>query len=273
MHLSSKFVLEARGLSKSFTLGNWWQKKFSVRALNNIDFVLRPGSTLAVVGESGSGKTTLAMCLVGLEDMDAGEIALNGTWFQSLPKPERILAQRKIQLVFQDSAGALNPSMSALEIIEEPMLIRGGISRPERQAIVEELMKQVGLSPKWKTRFPNEFSGGQRQRLAIARALVLQPTVLILDEVFVGLDLSIRGQIANLLLDLQQLHGLSYICISHDMALVGQIADTVAVLDRGRVVESGSPRELFRKRQWRISTTVAQPSRTKNLAFCARSGA
>jgi ABC-type glutathione transport system ATPase component len=272
MYTSSEFVLEARRLSKTFTLGKWWQRKFSVRALDNVDLTLRHGSTLAVVGESGSGKTTLAMCLVGLECPDAGEIALNGTCLQSLQKSARILAQRKIQLVFQDSAGALNPRMSALEIVEEPLLIRGESRRSERQAVAEEMIERVGLSLKWKTRLPHEFSGGQRQRLAIARALVLQPTVLILDEVFVGLDLSIRGQIANLLLDLQQQHGLSYICISHDMALVGQIADEVVVLDRGRVVENGSPRELFSRRRWRISTIMASPP-TQNLAFGARSGA
>jgi ABC-type glutathione transport system ATPase component len=237
MSSAAEFVLEVRGLRKTFTQGWWWQRKFQRRVLENVNLTLRPAATLALVGRSGCGKTTLAMCLVGLETPDAGEIFLDGINLQALDKAATVLARRGIQLVFQDSSGALNPRMSAIEIVEEPMLISGPWSRNERRDLASAMMERVGLSPDWGRRMPHEFSGGQRQRLAIARALVLQPKVLILDEIFVGLDLSIQGQIANLLLDLQQFQKLSYICISHNFALVGQIADTIAFMEEGQIVE------------------------------------
>ena len=226
-------VLEVRGLSKTYTQGRWWQRKLHCRALDNVSFTLRSGTTLGIVGKSGSGKTTLAMCIVGLEQPDEGQILLNGK-----PRHSQVVSPEEIQLVFQDSAGALNPRMSALEIIAEPLLISKRFNRTVRLARVCETMERVGISPAWKDRLPHEFSGGQRQRLAIARALILEPQLLILDEVFVGLDLSIRGQIANLLLELQGTKDLSYICISHDLAFVHQFADAVAVMDRGRLVHT-----------------------------------
>ena len=254
MPSSSELVLEVRGLSKTYTQGHWWQKKFHRHALNEVSLTLPAGKTLALFGKSGSGKTTLAMCLVGLERPDEGEIFLEGTDLSSLPRPARMIAQREIQLIFQDSAGALNPRMSAAEIIEEPRLIRGQHYSQERRVAVDTMMEQVGISPRWKHRFPHEFSGGQRQRLAIARALVLHPKVLILDEVFVGLDLSIQGQIANLLLELQQAHGLSYLCISHNLSLVGQIADEIVEMDRGRILRPGS--DISKKKQTSSLTTA-----------------
>jgi ABC-type glutathione transport system ATPase component len=263
MRPSPEFVLEARCLSKTYTQGRWWQRKFHCRALNNVSLALRPGRTLALVGASGCGKTTLAMCIVGLENPDVGEILLNGMSLRSLNKSAQMLARREIQLIFQDSAGALNPRMSAIHIVEEPLLIRGQCSRVERLEFALTMMEQVGISSNWMDRLPHEFSGGQRQRLAIARALVLKPRVLILDEVFVGLDLSIQGQIANLLLDLQQTAGLSYICISHNLAIAGQIADTIAVMDQGRIVEHGSTEEFFNRRQhFNITSLSSAPGRS-----------
>jgi ABC-type dipeptide/oligopeptide/nickel transport system ATPase subunit len=273
MDSNPHFAIEARGLWKTYTQGKWWQKQFHCRALEDVNFALDPGSVLAVTGESGSGKTTLAMCLVGLEVPDAGEVLLNGINLHSLKKSSKVEAQRQIQLIFQDSAGALNPRMSAIEIVEEPLLIRGECSRSERSAIAERMLESVGVSPKWKHRLPREFSGGQRQRLAIARALVLKPSVLILDEIFVGLDLSIRGQIANLLLDIKELQRLSYICISHDLALVSQFADTVAVMDRGRIVAHGKPQELLDELRRPMPAGGMQSPPTHNLAFGAHSGA
>jgi oligopeptide transport system ATP-binding protein len=242
----AQFMLEVRGLCKTFTQGRWWQKKFHHPALDNVNLALRPNNTLALVGESGCGKSTLAMCLVGLEEPDAGEILLDGRHLRSLDRSWGIHRPREIQLVFQDTGGALNPRMSAIEIVEEPLLIRGQCSRRERRDVAFAMMERVGISPKWAQRKPQAFSGGQRQRLAIARALVLQPRVLILDEIFVGLDLSIRGQVANLLLDLQQSHGLSYICISHDLLLVSQMADMIAVMEQGQIVEQVTPQEWAR---------------------------
>jgi ABC-type glutathione transport system ATPase component len=245
MHALTGFVLEVRGLSKTFTQGHWWRTQFHYRALDNVSLQLSPKTTLALVGKSGCGKTTLAMCLVGLEQPDAAEIYLDGTNVLDLDNPLAIAARREIQLIFQDSSSALNPHMSAAEIVEEPLQIRGRYTRKQRAEIAAAMMEQVGLSAKWADRKPSEFSGGQRQRLAIARALTLQPKVLILDEIFVGLDLSIQGQIANLLLDLQQSCGLSYICISHNLALVSEIADTVLIMDKGQIVERRMPNDLL----------------------------
>jgi peptide/nickel transport system ATP-binding protein len=244
MSARSEFVLEAKGLSKTYQQGRWWQRKFSSRALENVSLALRPGATLALTGESGSGKTTLARCLVGLEHADAGTIIFEGTDLSTLAKPARIALQRQIQLIFQDSADALSPRMSAAEIVEEPLRIQAQLSPRERAAMVEAMMERVGISARWKRRRPDEFSGGQRQRLAIARALVVKPKVLVLDEVFVGLDLSIQGQIANLLLEFQRAQGLSYLCISHNSALVSQIADEIVVIDHGQIVERPSLRDF-----------------------------
>jgi peptide/nickel transport system ATP-binding protein len=266
-------VLEVQGLSKTYTQGHWWQRKFHRLALNNVSLALGASSTLAVVGKSGSGKTTLAMCLVGLERPDTGDILLQGRNLRELSKLERAEAQKQIQLIFQDSASALNPRMSAAQIVEEPLFIRGQHGRAELCEIAETMMERVGISPKWKHRLPREFSGGQRQRLAIARALVVKPKVLILDEVFVGLDLSIQGQIANLLLDLQHTQGLSYICIAHNLALVSRFADKILVIDDGRIVKVASPEEL-RESAPELS---ALSSRTRQFcnqsALKARSGA
>lgn len=246
MSSRSEFVLEVKGLSKTYTQGQWWQKKFHCRALDDVSLTLRPGETLAVVGKSGAGKTTLAMCLAGLERPDAGSILLEGENLCSLGKDARATVRGEIHLIFQDSAGALNPRMSAAEIVEEPLVIRGQHNRSQRSDLAEAMMEQVGISPKWKSRLPHEFSGGQRQRLAIARSLVLRPKVLLLDEIFVGLDLSIQGQIANLLLDLQHTHGLTYLSISHDLGLVSQIADRIVVMDRGRLLKQLDAQELCR---------------------------
>jgi peptide/nickel transport system ATP-binding protein len=247
MDSSYQFVLEVRNLSKTFTQGRRWQKQFHRHTLEHVNLALQRGTTLGLVGESGCGKTTLAMCVVGLERLDAGEIFFNGKNLQALDKPERTNARREIQLIFQDSSGALNPHMTAVEIVEEPLLLRGGSSRAERRELAAAMMERVGIPPNWKDRLPHQFSGGQRQRLAIARALVLKPSVLILDEVFAGLDLSIRGQIANLLLDLQESQGLSYICISHNLALIGQFADTIALMNQGRIVEQMTAQELLER--------------------------
>jgi ABC-type glutathione transport system ATPase component len=272
MHSSSEFALEARELRKTYTQGGLWQRKLHCRALDGVSFTLKTGSTLGMVGESGSGKTTVAMCLVGLEVPDAGDVFVRGVNLQLLQKPDRIAARREIQLIFQDSAGALNPRMSAVEIIEEPLLIRGQNTQTERRDVANDMMEKVGLSAGWGHRRPNELSGGQRQRLAIARALVLTPRVLILDEVFAGLDLSIQGQIANLLLDLQQAHQLSYICISHDLHFTAQFADTIAVMSQGRIVELESAKTLSAKFQ-RRGRAVSIPTPEKGSALAAHSGA
>jgi oligopeptide transport system ATP-binding protein len=238
-------VLEARGLCKTYVQGKLWQKKRRYLALENVSLAIRPATTVALVGESGCGKTTLAKCLVGLETLDGGEVLLAGRRIELQDRRALRAARKEIQLIFQDSASALNPRMSAIEIVEEPLLIRASHSRLERRVLAEEMLENVGISQRWKDRKPQEFSGGQRQRIAIARALTVEPRVLILDEIFAELDISIKGEIANLLLGLQQSRGLSYLCISHDLSIATQIADEVAVMDRGRIVRQGSPQEVF----------------------------
>jgi ABC-type glutathione transport system ATPase component len=267
MGAAPEFVLEVRSLSKTFTQGRRWQKRSHCRALQDITFSLAPKETLGLIGRSGAGKTTLALCLVGLETPDAGEIFVNGVNPQSLDRQSASSLRREIQLIFQDSSAALNPRMSAIEIVEEPLLIRGEFTRSQRRDLAVAMMERVGVSPSWAHRLPHTFSGGQRQRLAIARALVLRPKVLILDEIFVGLDLSIQGQIANLLLDLQRSNSLSYICISHNPGLVGQIADKIAVMEEGRMVEPTTPEVLSRRE---ISGEI---SGARETAIGAHSGA
>lgn len=269
---AANIVLDASGLCKTFVQGRWWQKHFCRHALDNVRFSLRKGETLGLVGRSGCGKTTLAMCLVGLEQLDDGEIVLDGQNLQTLDKSSAAAARRGIQLIFQDSSSALNPRMTAMEIVEEPLLICGRYARKERWDVAAAMMERVGISPKWSSRLPSEFSGGQRQRLAIARALVLRPKVLILDEILVGLDLSIQNQIANLLTELQRAHGLSYLCISHDLRFVSQIADTIAVMDDGRIVEEISPSELFAS-ALRSSPDLSPNSQPRPFALGLSSGA
>lgn len=258
MDSTTQFVLEARALSKTYTQGRWWQRKFHCHALDNVSLTLRPAETLALVGESGCGKTTLAMCLVGLEKPDAGEVLVNGATLQRPPRSEQSFPQREVQLIFQDSTGALNPRMPSIEIVEEPLLILGR-PRFERRTAALVMMERVGIPSHWKDRLPHELSGGQRQRLAVARALVLDPKVLILDEVFVGLDLSIQAQVANLLLDLQEERGLSYMCISHNLALAGQLAHRIAVMHQGRIVKEGSADEFLK---YSNNSMAATPSKS-----------
>jgi len=265
-------LLEVQGLCKAYTRARWWQHQFRVRALEDVDLVLKAGSTLALVGESGSGKTTLAMCLVGLEQPDAGSIRFEGKSLLGLGRTERIAARRDIQLIFQDSADALSPRMSTAGIIEEPLLVRGQWRSKARAERVLEAMEQVGLSPFLKDRRSNELSGGQRQRVAIARALVLRPKLLILDEALTGLDLSIQGQIANLLLDLQISQGLSYLYISHNLELVARIADEVAIIREGRVVEQAKPSEMFAHSQRPHIQALWPPALTGERTFDANPG-
>jgi peptide/nickel transport system ATP-binding protein len=221
------------------------RKKFVVDALTDVDLEIAPGCLTALVGESGSGKSTLASCLGMLEKPDRGEIWFEGSKVSFANSRELTALRPKIQMVFQDSAGALNPRFSAAQIIAEPLEIQGLESGARLRARACGLMEEVGLSPDAASRSPLEFSGGQRQRLAIARAIALKPTFLILDESLSGLDLATQAQILNLLLDLQTSHSLTYLLISHDLSLVGQVADFVAVMHHGKIVEQGNRQHVF----------------------------
>lgn len=234
-HLSKRYIQRAP----------FSRKKFVIDALTEVDFEIAPGSLTALVGESGSGKSTLAACLAMLEKPDAGEVWFKGHEVSRLSSRELSPLRPRIQMVFQDSAGALNPRFSAAEIIAEPLEIQSRESPKQRKTRACELMEEVGLSPDWADRGPLEFSGGQRQRLTIARAIALKPSFLILDEALSGLDLATQAQILDLLGDLRTAHDLTYLLISHDLNLVGEIADFIAVMHKGRIVEQGQRQEIL----------------------------
>jgi ABC-type glutathione transport system ATPase component len=240
-----------------------------VDAISEVDFEIAAGQTLALVGESGSGKSTVARCVTRLERPDSGQILIQGTDIANLHTSELISFRSGIQMVFQDAATSMNPRFSALQAIEEPLLIQEktshiGSNRGARRDLVSTLMKEVGLSADWMHRSILHFSGGQCQRIALARALALRPQLLVLDEALSGLDLSTQAQIANLLQDLQAEHALTYLLISHDLALTAWLADMIAVMSGGRIVEVGPTQQI-----------VCNPSHaaTKQLLASAQSAA
>lgn len=237
-------LLRVRNLSKSYVRGNLWRGRVPVEAAQDVAFELDQARTLAIIGASGSGKSTVARCVAGLERPDAGEVWIDGTDIAQLGSRELRPFRSLVQMIFQDAATSMNPRFSAAEVIEEPLLLKGQ-GRAERRVVAEVLIQKVGLSAEWLERSVMEFSGGQRQRLAIARALTLRPKLLVLDEAWCGLDLSMQAQIANLLLDLQAEHSLSYLLISHDLALVRGMADATAVMSQGRIVECGSTQQII----------------------------
>ena len=237
-------LLRVENLSKNYVRGNLWRGRVPVRAAQEINFEIGEGRTLALVGASGSGKSTVAKCVARLEKPGSGQIWIEGTDIASLSSRDLRPFRSKIQMIFQDAVTSMNPRFSAVEVIEEPLLLQGRLAK-ERREIAATLMKEVGLPAEALDRSVMEFSGGQRQRIAIARALTLQPKLLILDEALSGLDLSTQARIANLLLDLQPAHSLSYLLISHDLALVARMADEVAVMSGGRIVERGVTQQII----------------------------
>jgi len=248
------------------------RKKFVIEALIGVSLEITQGSVVGLVGESGSGKSTLASCMALLEKPDSGTIWFAGREI-SHNRQELSHLRPKIQMVFQDSAGALNPRFSAVEIIAEPLRVQHRGTETACRARARELMEEVGLSPDWCDRRPLEFSGGQRQRIAIARAIALQPSLLILDESLSGLDLSTQAQMLNLLLDLRAAHSLTYVLISHDLGLIGQVADFIAVMQQGRIVEQGTHDQVLRNSQHAYTRQLLGSSRVLETAFrAARAG-
>ncbi len=237
---SSGALLRVWGLRKKYVRRDAvWRKSVPVVAVRGVDFEIPAGKTLALVGSSGSGKSTVARCVARLERPDAGEIRMGDVDIAELGNRDLLRFRTEIQMVFQDAVTSMNPRFSAAEIIEEPLLIQRRGNNAARRSRARELMNEVGLSPNSADRLAMEFSGGQRQRLAIARSLALQPKLLVLDEALSGLDLSTQAQIANLLLELQAAHSLTYLLISHDLPLVARLADSIAVMSAGQIVEQG----------------------------------
>ncbi|CCG89066.1 dipeptide ABC transporter ATP-binding subunit DppF [Erwinia piriflorinigrans] len=245
-HDKSTLLMQAIDLKKHYPVkkGLFGQQQL-VKALDGISFDLERGKTLAVVGESGCGKSTLGRLLTMIETPTEGQLFYQGQdLLQPDPQAEK-LRRQKIQIVFQNPYGSLNPRKKVSQILEEPLVINTSLTRAERREKTLEMMAKVGLKTEHYDRYPHMFSGGQRQRIAIARGLMLDPDVLIADEPVSALDVSVRAQVLNLMMDLQQELGLSYIFISHDLSVVEHIADEVMVMYLGRCVEKGSKEAIF----------------------------
>jgi oligopeptide transport system ATP-binding protein len=237
-------IIKAQDLSCYFRLAGAWGKGPLLKAVDGVSFTLTPGETLGLVGESGCGKSTLGRLILALLPPTRGHIVFAGEDLGRVSRKRLKELRRQIQIIFQDPYSSLNPRMTVGQILEEPFVIHNLGSRPERRAWVEELLTEVGLTAEVLDRYPHEFSGGQRQRLGIARALALRPRLIVADEPVSALDVSIQAQILNLLAELQQRHGLTYLFISHDLSVISQISNRVAVMYVGRLMEM-APREVL----------------------------
>jgi ABC-type glutathione transport system ATPase component len=246
-HDNVERLLIVENLEKVYASRGVLGTKKEVIALQGVSFSIRPESTLALVGESGSGKSTLAICLACLERPTSGTIIFQGNEITALDEEQQRAVRPQIQLVFQDPARSLNPRFPALELVSEPLVVQGRLNKREREDRARALLAQVGLPQEKALQRAEEFSGGQRQRLAIARALALEPKLLILDEALSALDCSVQAQIANVLLELQSSLGLAYLFITHDFVMAGHLADEIAVMERGKVVELGPAERVLRK--------------------------
>jgi oligopeptide/dipeptide ABC transporter ATP-binding protein len=238
-------ILEVRNLEKRFAASGILQRaRAGLKAVDRVSFAVEAGSTFGLVGESGCGKTTLARALLYLDPPTAGQVFFEGTQLGDLARSELRKFRRHMQIVFQDPNGALDPKMSVRASMGEG-LANLGVARSERQRRTAAALELVGIQPAHAERYPHEFSGGQKQRITIARALSLDPRLLVLDEPVSNLDVSIQAQIINLLLDLKQRLALTYLFISHDLNLVAYLSDRIAVMFRGRIVELGSTPQIL----------------------------
>ena len=240
-------MLEVRGLKKHFTTGGGLMGLGVdlVRAVDGVSFSIERGETFGLVGESGCGKTTVGRCVLRLIEPTEGEVRFEGADLLDLGREGMRRRRRDMQIIFQDPYASLNPRMRVGEIVEEPLVVHGVGTRSERRQRVASLLDEVGLTGDAAERYPHEFSGGQRQRIGIARALALNPKFIVADEPVSALDVSVQAQIVNLLQDLQEQHGLTYLFISHGLAVVEHISTRVGVMYLGRIVEVAPSRDLY----------------------------
>jgi glutathione transport system ATP-binding protein len=264
-------LLQVRGLKTRFDLrsGFFGRVERRVHAVENVSFDLAAGETLALVGESGCGKSTTGRSLLRLVDIDGGSMEFEGRDIAKLPADQLRSLRRDIQMIFQDPFASLDPRLTVGFSIAEPLYVHGVAGGKDAEERVAWLLQHVGLTPEHARRYPHEFSGGQRQRIAIARALALNPRIIVADEAVSALDVSIQAQIVNLLIDLQKEFGLSFLFISHDMAVVERISHRVAVMYLGQIVEIGPRRAVFGDprhpytRKLMAAVPVADPSRRR----------
>ncbi len=244
--MNNKVVLEAQGLTRHYEVSRGaFKSPAVVKALDGATFNLEKGKTLAVVGESGCGKSTLARLVTLIEEPTSGVMKIDGVDIAGISAAARRKYHTRVQIVFQDPYGSLNPRQKIGHALEEPLLVNTDKSKAEREALARDMLRMVGLRPEHYDRYPHMFSGGQRQRIAVARALMLDPEILVLDEPVSALDVSIQAQILNLLSELQERLNLAYLFISHDLSVVHHIADYVMVMYLGVPVESGSRDTIF----------------------------
>jgi len=220
-----------------------------VKAVDDVSFEIYPGKTLGLVGESGSGKSTTGYCVLELLKPTAGSVRFLGEELTTMKKEELRRMRREMQIVFQDPYASLNPRMTVGNIVAEPLLVHKVGDRTRRRKTVEELLEVVGFNPDFVNRYPHEFSGGQRQRIGIARALALNPRLIVCDEPVSALDVSIQAQILNLLKDLQGEFGLTYLFVAHDLAVVRTMSDDIAVMNKGKIVEAGPAERVYTQPQ------------------------
>jgi ABC-type oligopeptide transport system ATPase subunit len=245
-------LLKVEGLKKWFPIkqGLLWDKTVDhVKAVDDVSFEIYAGETLGLVGESGSGKSTTGYCVLQLLKPTDGSIRFLGRELTTMKRGELREMRREMQIVFQDPYASLNPRMTVGDIVGEPLVVHGIGDRSSRRKSVERLLEVVGFNPDFINRYPHEFSGGQRQRIGVARALALNPRLIICDEPVSALDVSIQAQIVNLLKDLQQEFNLAYLFVAHDLAVVRTMSDRIAVMNRGRIVETGDAETVYTQAQ------------------------
>jgi oligopeptide transport system ATP-binding protein len=241
-------LLEVTDLHKHFPIkeGLLIERKVGeVKAVDGVSFAIKPGETLGLVGESGSGKSTTGYCILQLLKPTSGSVKFEGVELTELGREELRKMRREMQIVFQDPYSSLDPRMTVGDIVGEPLIVHGIGTRRDRSIRIRELLDVVGFNPSFTNRYPHEFSGGQRQRIGIARALALSPKLIVCDEPVSALDVSIQAQILNLLKDLQQDFGLTYLFVAHDLAVVRTMSDRIAVMNKGQLVEIGPAEEVY----------------------------